>query len=126
MNPGTHITSTITDSPGAIANLAQYMANVTNTVTQQLNASTAPEEIKSLIKQLADQIAALSPSTNPEKIKEMGDDLATLSNEMAKPEPRRKWYELSLEGIKEAALAVGEIAKPIVDTVAKLGPLLIP
>jgi len=45
---------------------------------------------------------------------------------MAKPEPRRKWYELSLEGIKEAALAVGEIAKPIVDTVAKLGPLLIP
>jgi hypothetical protein len=127
MNTGsTNITNTITDSPGAITNLARQMSNVANTVNQQMNASAASEEVKILVKQLADQIAALSSSTNPEKIKEMGDDLMTLSNEMTKAEPRRKWYELSLEGIKSAALAVGEIAKPIVDTVTTLGSLLIP
>ena len=126
MNYGTHITSNVTNSPGAITNVAQYLANVTNTVTQQLNDSTASEEVKSLMKQLADQLVAIDPSINPEKVKGMGDDLQTLSNEMAKSEPRRKWYEISLEGIREAALAIGEIGKPIVETVAKLVPILVP
>jgi hypothetical protein len=125
MDASTHVTNTITDSPGAIANVAKDIAHVTNTVTQQLNASAAPEEVKTLVRQLAEEIAAISQLANPTEIKEMSNDLTTLSNEMAGPKPRREWYALSLKGIKEAALTVGEIAKPILDIVAKLGPLLI-
>ena len=65
-------------------------------------------------------------SVNPTKIQQMAGDLKTLSDEMVKAEPRRKWYELSLEGIKEAAKAIGEIGKPVIETVTKLIPLLIP
>ena len=39
--------------------------------------------------------------------------------------PRKKWYEASLEGIKETALAVGEIAKPVLTIAEKLSQLLL-
>jgi hypothetical protein len=56
----------------------------------------------------------------------MGSDVETLSKEMSQPKPRRAWYELSLKGLREAAEAVGEIGKPIVETVKLLWPLLLP
>jgi len=122
----THISSAITNSPGAIANVAQQLANVANHVTQQVNDSAAQAEVKALIRELANQIAALDASVDPAKAQQMADDLKTLGAEVVKPEPRRKWYELSLEGIKEAATAVGDIGQPILATVARLLPLLAP
>jgi hypothetical protein len=122
----THITSAINNSPGAIANVAQHMAHVANQVTQQVNESAMSEDVKQLVKQLTEQIVAIDATVNPTKVQQMAGDLKTLSDEMVKAEPRRKWYELSLEGIKEAAKAIGEIGKPVIETVTKLIPLLIP
>lgn len=122
----THITSNVTNSPGAIATVGKYISDVTATVSQQLETSSASDEVKNLMKQLSEQIAAIDPSVNPAKVEQMGKDLKALGEEMAGAEPRRRWYELSLEGIKEAATAIGEVAKPVVDIVAKLLPLLIP
>ena len=122
----THITSTIVDSPGAIANVAQHMSAVTSRVTQQMRELQGQDEIRELITELAQRIAALDPSVQPEKTQGMADDLKVLSDEVARPQPRRKWYELSLEGIKEAAEAIGAIGKPVIETVTKLLPLLVP
>jgi len=125
MDRSVHITAHVVNSPGAIANVAEYMSDVTSHVVQHVNESDESEEIKRLVKQLAEQISAIDPSVNPEKVKDMGDDLTTLSNEMAKSKPRRRWYEVSLEGIKEAALAIGEVGEPIVKTVTMLMPFLV-
>lgn len=110
---------------GNIINVAEFMSNVTNTVTNNLEKSTSTDDVKELMKQLADQITAISSQIDPKQTQRMGSDLQTLSNEMAQPEPRRAWYQLSIEGLKEAAMAVGEIATPIIATLEKLMPLLI-
>jgi len=55
----------------------------------------------------------------------MGKNLEALSKEVASDEPDRQWYEVSLGGLKEAAQAVGEIAKPILNTVGMLSTLLL-
>jgi hypothetical protein len=39
--------------------------------------------------------------------------------------PCRKWYELSVEGIKDAATALGEIAAPVVTILGQLMPFLL-
>jgi len=110
---------------GNVANVADFMSEVTNTVTNNLEKSSSGEDVKILIKQLADQITDISSKVDPKQTQHMGTDLKNLTNEMAQPEPRRAWYEFSLKGLKEAAAALGEIAKPVIDTVSKLAPLLL-
>jgi hypothetical protein len=115
----------INNSPGAIANMADYMENVTNHVNQNLNSSTAPNEVKELVKQLAEQIAVISARIDQPKAELMGKDVKTLSEEMANPQPRKSWYKVALESIKETATTIGEIAKPVLDIIGKLSPLLL-
>jgi hypothetical protein len=110
---------------GNIANIAEFMSNVTNNVNNNLEKSQTSEDVKALIKQLTDQIKDISSRADPKTTQRMASDLQTLSSEVAQPEPRRAWYELSLKGLKEAAEAVGSIATPIVATVTKLMPLLL-
>ena len=55
----------------------------------------------------------------------MARDVESLCKETASSKPRRKWYEMSIEGLKEAAEAVGEVGKPILKTVGKLLPMLV-
>jgi hypothetical protein len=102
------------------------LVGVVNTVNQNLGQSNASEDVKNLIKKLGDQISSTSSKIDPEKAQQMGADIKTLSEEVKNSKPRRKWYELSLSGLKEAAEAVGEIGKPILETVALLTKLLLP
>lgn len=118
----------IKDSSGVIVNVAEYMSNVSNHVNNSIHQSNESDEVKKLVKQLTEQITAIANSTNSNNasnVQQMGEDLKTLSNEMAKPKPRSAWYDISLKGIKEAATAIGEIAKPVVDTVCMLMKLLV-
>lgn len=113
------------NSQVGIVNIADYMENVTNSVNQNLNSSTAPDEIKELVKQLTEQIAALSSLVDQPNVENMGKDVKTLSEEIASPQPRKSWYKLALEGIKDTATTIGEVAKPVLDIIAKLSPLLL-
>jgi hypothetical protein len=110
---------------GNIINIAEYMSGVTNQVTSNLQQSSSSEEVKALVQQLVEQVKALSPEADPKLTQAMGKNLKRLSEELAEPEPDPAWYEVSLKGLKEAAEAVGEIAKPVIATVAKLMPLLL-
>jgi uncharacterized protein YjbI with pentapeptide repeats len=94
-------------------------------VDHNLAQSKATDEIRVLVNQLIQQLQAIAEKIPADKARQMGADAETLSKEMAQPAPRRKWYELSIEGLKDAATAVGEVGKPILETVAKLGPLLL-
>jgi hypothetical protein len=61
----------------------------------------------------------------PDKAKELTRDLAMFTNEATSDKPRRKWWELSLEGIKKPCAAVGEIGKTVNGLAEKIGPFLI-
>lgn len=114
----------ITGNSG-IVNIAEVMIDVTNTVTNNLEKSSLTDEVKVLMKELTDQITAVSSQIDPKQAQRLGSDLQTLSSEMAQAEPRQAWYELSIKGLKDAAEAVGEIALPIVSTLQKIATLLI-
>lgn len=65
------------------------------------------------------------PETQAQTLADMTEETETLIGETGRLSPRKKWYEASLSGIKEAALAVGEIAKPVLAIAEKLSPLLL-
>lgn len=93
-----------------------------------LGQSNVNTELKSILDQLlsqAKELAAKSPSEKAAKANEVAENVDALVKEVARPQPRRAWYELSVKGLKEAAEAVGEIGKPILETAAKLLPLLV-
>jgi hypothetical protein len=110
---------------GNIINVAEYMSNVTNTVNNNLAQSNADAEIQDLIAELNRQVEIVAPNADPGQIKKMGKNLERLSEEVASEEPEKRWYEVSLDGLKEAAEAVGEIAGPILKIVGKLSTLLL-
>jgi ferredoxin len=116
----------IASGQGNIFNIAEYMSGITNTVNQNVSNSASSDEVKELTKKLAAQIAEISPKIDPSISQQMGSDAKVLSEEMTKPHPRKPWYEISLNGIKEAATLVGEVGKPILEIVDKLLPLLLP
>lgn len=118
---------TVTNVSGSnnIVNVAEYMSNVRNEINGNLAKSDASDEIKKLLLQLTHQIEEIGTTLSPEALQQMSGDVKTLSQEVASPTPRRKWYELSLDGLKEAAEAAGAIATPIVATVKALIPLLL-
>lgn len=58
-------------------------------------------------------------------IERMVQDAEALAKEMASGSPRRKWYELSVEGLCDAAEALGKVGEAVVKAAAKLGPLVV-
>lgn len=111
---------------GNVINVADFMADVTNTVNQNVSQSGESEELKETVKKLAEQVALIGLKIDPAVAQQMGSDVKALSEELTKAKPRRAWYEVTLSGLKEAAEGIGEIGKPIIETVLKLMPLLLP
>ena len=110
---------------GNVVNVAEYMSNVTNTVNNNLAESNADQEVKKLIDDLAGEIERIADKIDPVQLKKMGKNIEALSNEVASEEPEQRWYEVSIEGLKDAAQAVGAIADPVFSIVKKLSALLL-
>ena len=100
--------------------------NVTISVTEKVSASSAPDDIKTLIQSLAQQIDAVKPNVEAIKSVQLENDFETLGKEVATEQPRKEWYKMSLTGLKEAAESIGTIGIPIATTVAQLMKLLVP
>ena len=100
--------------------IADSIENSFNTIRE----STADDELKRVLEDLARAVAESARSAPPEQAETMAGDLQTLTTEATKAEPRRKWYTLSLESLREAAQTLGEVGLPIVDLTAKVAALL--
>ncbi len=96
---------------------------IKNSFNKAQAANTA-DEIKAILQQLHQEMAAIAPQLPPEKAEEAADDLEKLTDEVTKEKPRRKWWQLSAEGVKEAAQSVGEVGKTAIGLIEKLQPLL--
>jgi GTPase SAR1 family protein len=83
-------------------------------------------DVKPLLEQLLAEIKALNEKVPAsQELADIQDSAESLKKEADRDKPRREWYEVSLKGIQEAAKAVGESAKPVLDVALKLSPLLL-
>lgn len=75
--------------------------------------SDANENLKAKLQELSVQVAKLAAELSPEQAEAVSRDLQALTNEATAKEPRKQWYELSAQGLMDAAKAVAGMAGPV-------------
>jgi hypothetical protein len=100
---------------------AKKIENVLNT----LQASQADNDIKQLLTDLLKQIEELNSKVPAEVIKPIIRNAEDLVREVDSDEPRKDNSLLSLNGIKDATIKLGDIAKPIIEIAEKISPFLL-
>jgi hypothetical protein len=104
---------------------------IADSIENSFNAlakSTINDETKSLLEQLLKAINEINKQSTPEtaeSAESLVQDAESLVKEVTSAKPRRKWYEVSIEGLKQAAINIGEVATPVLEIVGKLTPLLL-
>lgn len=100
---------------------AEKIENCLNT----MQTSQADNEIKQLLTELLKHIAELNSKVPAEAIKPIIRNTEDLVREVDSDEPRKDNSLLSLNGIKDAAIKLGDIAKPIIEIAEKISPFLL-
>jgi hypothetical protein len=93
-----------------------------------LKEATVEDDIRLLLEELLKAINEANRQVPEDKsgvAEAMVRDAESLVREVTASKPRRKWYEISFEGLKQAAVNIGELADPVLDIVKKLMPLLL-
>jgi GTPase SAR1 family protein len=98
-------------------------SNINHSFTR-LHESKADTAVKEMMKELLNEIKALNGRIPMQDLAHMTEDVEKLISESNREVPRKEWYQLSLKGIKEAALSLKEIGEPVLDVVTKLKALL--
>lgn len=80
--------------------------------------------LKESLKTLSAQVAELAKKLSPEAAEAVSKDLAALTAEAVSKQPRKPWYELSANGLLEAAKTVAEMAAPVTTAVKAVLSLL--
>lgn len=97
--------------------------NITNSFNKAASAEVN-DDLKERLKELNIAVAKLAAQLPAEKAEEVSKDIQALTAEATSKEPRRKWYELSADGLVEAAKAVKDMAAPIATAVGAVLALL--
>lgn len=100
---------------------------VANSIKDSFNKATSaniPNDLKKLLKDLSIAVGQMSEKLSQEEAKQAARDLETLMAEATSEKPRRKWWELSIDGLKEAARNVGEIGKPVLELATRIVAIL--
>ena len=71
------------------------------------------DELKDLLKELAVAVGKMSEDLSPEESEQVARDLETLTAEATSNKPRQKWWQLSVEGLEQAAKNVGKVGVPV-------------
>ncbi len=65
-------------------------------------------------------VAEKLSAESPEKAEKAASELERLTSEVTKEKPDRRYWELSLDGVKNAAKAVGDVGKTALSLAADL------
>ncbi|MCP5119073.1 MAG: GTP-binding protein, partial [bacterium] len=90
----------------------------------KVQAANSSDDLKGLLEQLAQEVAKIAEKLPKEKAEEVADDLDRFTGEVTKDNPKRKWWELSADGILEAAKSAGQIGATAITIIDKVRPLL--
>ncbi len=110
----------------------QNFGTMVNSPIQQGNVSASnavsltnqSEIIANLLEQLTNEVSKIIEALPKETAREVKQDLDTLKSEATSKIPRKKWYELSAEGLIKAATTIGTIGKPILEIVTQVLSML--
>jgi len=95
-----------------------------NQIRQSIsNADLAPE-LKDALLQLADAVQTMLPALSTDAAKKAEKNLKKLVEEASEPEPDRQWYEVSIEGLIQAAKNLNELGTPVISLAGKVLKLL--
>ena len=100
---------------------------VADTITDSFNsvaAFDAKADLKEALKLLSQEVANLTKQLPPEKAEQAANDLNSLSKEAISKAPRKAWYELSANGLLDAAKTVAEMVPSISKAVTGVLALL--
>jgi hypothetical protein len=81
--------------------------------------------MKEALKELTAKVAELAKQLPPDKAEPVSKDLLALTSEAVSKEPRKAWYELSANGLLEAAKTVAEMTGPVTTAVKAVLALLV-
>ena len=106
------------DVIGAVVNLGDNN-QVTQTIQSSFNTPSNPD-LAPLLAQLRQTVEQMLAYLSAEQAAEVREDLERLQEELQKPQPRKKWYNLSIEGLIQAAKNVGAIGGPVIELAGKI------
>jgi hypothetical protein len=82
------------------------------------------QEIQEILSSLTKAVSLMSQNLPQETAMQIIHDLEILKTESTSKAPRKQWLELSVDGLKQAAINIGEIGKPVLELVARIIPLV--
>lgn len=82
------------------------------------------DELRDLLKQLAGAVGKMSERLPEEEAQRVARALQTLTAEATSQTPDRRWWEVSVDGLKKAAANIGEIGKPVLEIATHIAAIL--
>jgi len=100
------------------------VANSIKDSFNRVDSAEIPGNLKKSLKALSIAVGKMSEKLPKDDAEKVARDLETLTSEAISEKPRQKWWELSIEGLKEAAKNVGEIGKPVIELATNIAIIL--
>jgi hypothetical protein len=108
---------------GTVAKTIQDSFNTVSTASAGQEVKTVLGELHKAVLTMLEEAKAKGKLTEEQQAA-VARDLESLSNEAVATSPRRKWYQLSAESLKEAAKTLGEIGTPVLELTTRVLALL--
>ena len=99
-------------------------ANSIRNSLNKVSLAEVPSELKERLKELTIAIEKMSKSLPKENAQQVARDLETLVAEATSDFPRKEWWQLSVDGLKKAAMNLGEIGKPVLELASLIAAML--
>lgn len=90
-----------------------------------IETAPLPNDLKEQLKQLTQAVNVMIQTLPKEQAEEVADDMKRLAEEVVKPVPNKKWYSVSIEGLKKVADNLGEVGEPVLRLAGKVLALLV-
>jgi hypothetical protein len=119
-----HMTVNVTLGDGTVVHGDVVVANTIKKSFNRAANASGDGKLKVALESLASQIGKLIKDLDPETAKQAADDLDTFTKEATRAKPRRSFWEVSLNGLTDAAKKIGALGEPILKTAAALATLL--
>jgi hypothetical protein len=109
-----------TDQSMTIEKDARVGTATQNASTSSVMREAAIGEQLAVLRKLVDEIARRAP----EKAQQVKHDFEQLEKQAKSPEPRKNWYDVSAEGLMNAAKSVFETVEPMAGALMAVAKIL--
>ncbi len=114
----------VTFGDGAVIHGDFVVANSIKDSFNKIESAKLSGDLKKSLKELTVAVGKMSEKLKKDEAQETARNLETLVLEATSEKPRRKWWELSIEGLKEAAINIGEVGKPVIELATQVALIL--